>query len=184
MAAASPVARSTERKGVNVVEEDGVEVFRLTSGDPNIYEGGWDTPRHMKDAVVKAVEDGYNMYPHRLEGLVDRLAESVAGWEKRINGVDYAPGDIITTQGVAGAIRLAFSLLMGPGDELLLTDPTYIPYKRVANQLGEPFSSGPSRKRAGSPTSTTSAARSPPRPRPSSSSTPRTPQAASTTRRP
>jgi len=129
--------RSRDYKGVNVVEEDGVEVFRLTSGDPNIYEGGWDTPRHMKDAVVKAVEDGYNMYPHRLEGLVDRLAESVAGWEKRINGVDYAPEDIIATQGVAGAIRLAFPLLMGPGDELLLTDPTYIPYKRVANRLGE-----------------------------------------------
>ncbi len=32
--------RSPDYKGVNVVEEDGAEIFRLVSGDPNIYEGG------------------------------------------------------------------------------------------------------------------------------------------------
>ena len=128
--------RRNDYKGVNVVEEDGVEVFRLTSGDPNIYEGGWDTPQHMKDAVVKAIQDGYNMYPHRLQGLHEKLVDSMVQWEKKVNNLNYAHEDIIPTQGVAGAIRLTFPLLMENGDELLLTDPTYIPYKRVANQLG------------------------------------------------
>jgi len=123
--------------GVNVVEEDGAEIFRLVSGDPNIYEGGWDTPRHMKDAVVKAIEDGYNMYPQRLEGLDVRLTESILGWEQKVNGVAYSPENIIPTQGVAGAIRLAFPHIMGKGGELLLTDPTYIPYKRIGNALGK-----------------------------------------------
>ncbi len=87
--------RSPDYKGVNVVEEDGAEIYRLISGDPNIYEGGWDTPRHMKDAVIKAIEDGYNMYPNRIEGLDARLTESILGWERRVNGVHYAPEDII-----------------------------------------------------------------------------------------
>ena len=129
--------RSPDYKGVNVVDEHGVEIFRLVSGDPNIYQGGWDTPRHMKDAVVKAIEDGYNMYPNRLEGLHERLVDSIVRWEESVNRLNYAPEDIIPTQGVAGAIRLVFPLLMEPGDELLLTDPTYIPYKRVGNQLGK-----------------------------------------------
>ena len=129
--------RSPSYKGVNVVEEDGVEIFRLVSGDPNIYEGGWDTPRHMKDAVVKAIENGYNMYPNRLEGLQERLVDSIVRWEESANRLNYAPEDIIPTQGVAGAIRLVFPLLIDPGDELLLTDPTYIPYKRVGKQLGK-----------------------------------------------
>ncbi len=129
--------RRNDYKGVNVVEEDGVEVFRLTSGDPNIYEGGWDTPQHMKDAVVKAIQDGYNMYPHRLQGLHEKLVDSMVHWEKKVNNLNYTHEDIIPTQGVAGAIRLTFPLLMENGDELLLTDPTYIPYKRVANQLGK-----------------------------------------------
>ena len=129
--------RNPDYKGVNVVEEDGAEIFRLVSGDPNIYEGGWDTPRHMKDAVIKAIEDGYNMYPNRIEGLDARLTESILGWERRVNGVQYAPEDIIPTQGVAGAIRLAFPHIMEPGGELLLTDPTYIPYKRIGNTLGK-----------------------------------------------
>jgi aspartate/methionine/tyrosine aminotransferase len=129
--------RSPDYKGVNVVVEDGTKIFRLTSGDPNIYEGGWDTPRHMKDAVVKAIEDGYNMYPNRLEGLDTRLTESILGWERRVNGIHYSPEDIISTQGVAGAIRLVFPHIMEPGDELLLTDPTYIPYKRIGNTLGK-----------------------------------------------
>ena len=129
--------RNPDYKGFNVVEEDGAEIFRLVSGDPNIYEGGWDTPRHMKDAVVKAIEDGYNMYPNSLEGLDNRLTESILGWEKRVNGVQYSHEDIIPTQGVAGAIRLAFPHIMEPGDELLLTDPTYIPYKRIGDALGK-----------------------------------------------
>ncbi len=129
--------RSPDYKGVNVVKEDGVDIFRLVSGDPNIYQGGWDTPRHMKDTVVKAIRDGYNMYPQRLEGLHEKLVDSIVRWEKKVNDLDYAPEDIIPTQGVAGAIRLTFPLLMKPGDELLLTDPTYIPYKRIANQLGK-----------------------------------------------
>jgi hypothetical protein len=33
--------RSPDFKGVNVVEEHGVEIFRLVSGDPNICEGGY-----------------------------------------------------------------------------------------------------------------------------------------------
>lgn len=129
--------RNPDYKGLNVVEEDGVEVFRLTSGDPNIYEGGWDTPQHMKDAVIKAIQDGYNMYPHRLNGLHEKLVDSMIRWEKKVNKLNYAPEDIIPTQGVAGAMRLTFPQLMKPGDELLLTDPIYIPYKRVANQLGK-----------------------------------------------
>jgi aspartate/methionine/tyrosine aminotransferase len=130
--------RRVDYKGVNIVDEDGAEIFRLVSGDPNIYEGGWDTPRHMKDAVVKAIEDGYNMYPKRLEGLASRLTESIIiGWERRVNDVQYTPKDIISTQGVAGAIRLAFPHIMGSGGELLLTDPTYIPYKSIGNTLGE-----------------------------------------------
>jgi len=68
--------RSSSYKGVNVVEEDGVEIFRLLSGDPNIYEGGWDTPQHMKDAMIKAISDGYNMYPHWLIGIRARSIHS------------------------------------------------------------------------------------------------------------
>lgn len=124
-------------KGVNVVEENGREVFRLVSGDPNIYEGGWDTPQHMKDAVLKAIEDGYNMYPNRLDGLNSRLIASIVSWERRLNDVDYSIEDIIPTQGVDGAIRLLFPFLMEDGGELLLTDPTYIPYKRVAEKYGK-----------------------------------------------
>jgi hypothetical protein len=75
-------------KGVNVVEENGREVFRLVSGDPNIYEGGWDTPQHMKDAVLKAIEEGYNMYPNRLDGLNSRLIASILSWERRVNDID------------------------------------------------------------------------------------------------
>jgi aspartate/methionine/tyrosine aminotransferase len=129
--------RNPDYKGVNIVKENGRDVFRLISGDPNIYEGGWDTPQYMKNAVIKAIEDGYNMYPNRIEGLDTLLIESIIRWEKRINGMSYSANDIIPTQGVAGAIRLAFPHLMKPGEDLVLTDPTYIPYKRIGNNLGK-----------------------------------------------
>jgi aspartate/methionine/tyrosine aminotransferase len=129
--------RNPDYKGVNIVKENERDVFRLISGDPNIYEGGWDTPQYMKNAVIKAIEDGYNMYPHRIEGLDSLLIESIIRWEKRINNMNYSPNNIIPTQGVAGAIRLAFPHLMKLGDDLVLTDPTYIPYKRIGNKIGK-----------------------------------------------
>ena len=106
--------RSLDYKGVNIVKQDGSEIFRLVSGDPNIYQGGWDTPQHMKDAAIKAIQDGYNMYPQRLEGFQQKLVESIVQWEKTVNGLDYASDDIIPTQGVSGAISLAFPQLMKP----------------------------------------------------------------------
>ena len=122
--------RSSCYEGVNVVEEDGVEIFRLLSGDPNLYEGGWDTPEHMKNAVIRAINDGYNMYPHRLPGSLDRLTRAIVSWEKKMNNITYLERDIIPTQGISGGIRLVYSSILKPGDEIVLTDPTYIPYIR------------------------------------------------------
>lgn len=126
--------RSPQYKGVNVVDEDGTKVLRLVSGDPNVYEGGWDTPRYMKDAVIKAINDGYNMYQQYVQDLRGNFINAIITWEKKMNSVIYDNEHIIPTQGIAGGIRLLYSCILKQGDEIILTDPSYPTYINAVNE--------------------------------------------------
>ena len=42
------------------LEEKGIKVLHLNIGDPNKYD--FDTPQHMKDALLEATNQGYNGY--------------------------------------------------------------------------------------------------------------------------
>ncbi len=126
--------RNPDYKGVNIVEGDGAEIFRLISGDPNIYEGGWDTPRHMKDAVIKAIEDGYNMYPiKKLEYKVTLTDIEAPGvWDhrgsKRERNQDSVSGPPIGPQHVEHRESRTLKPISSPAAHpafILYSDPPY-----------------------------------------------------------
>jgi len=103
------------------LEAEGARILYLNLGDPLKYD--FETPRHVREALAAAAEDGYNHYSPS-EGDPG-LREAIAERESRVKGVKIEPGDVIVTQGVAEAIGLTMAALLNPGDEILLPDPTY-----------------------------------------------------------
>lgn len=101
----------------------GTEVHRLVQGEPD-----FDTPPHIVEAAMQAMREGYTHYPPS-EGYLD-LREAVASKLERENGLSVDPRtEVIVTNGAGLGLYLAIMAVVDPGDEVILSDPTYGPYQ-------------------------------------------------------
>jgi alanine-synthesizing transaminase len=114
------------------IAKTGKKIFYLNIGDPVAFD--FDTPRHVKQALSKAVEEGANAYSPS-EGLPE-LRQAICQKEKRINGVDVSADDVIVTSGISEGIQMVMAALIDAGDEILLPGPTYPPYISYAKFFG------------------------------------------------
>ena len=114
------------------LERAGRKVIYLNIGDPLKFD--FDTPEHIKEALYRAVREGRNWYGPS-EGLPE-LREAICEKEKRFNGVDIAPEDVVITTGVSEAINFLFGALLEAGDQVLVPGPTYPPYISYARFYG------------------------------------------------
>jgi tyrosine/nicotianamine family aminotransferase len=106
------------------VAKTGKKIYYLNIGDPVAFD--FDTPQHIKQALMKAVEEGANAYSPS-EGLPE-LRQAITQKEKRVNGVDVSSEDVIVTSGISEGIQMVMAALIDAGDEVLLPGPTYPPY--------------------------------------------------------
>lgn len=106
------------------LEQQGIKILHLNIGDPNKYD--FDTPQHMKDALYKAAQEGFNGYSLP-EGFLE-LREEIVKREKKRNKVDYKTDDVCVTTGVTESLQLLLNSSLNPGDELLIPGPTYPQY--------------------------------------------------------
>jgi len=115
-------------------------VVRLHIGDPD-----YPTPKHICEAAIKAMRDGYTHYAppggylELKEGICERL------WEDK--KIQKTPDEILVTHGASEGIFLSISTLLNPGDEVLIFDPSYSLYATATRMLGivpifVPFVSG------------------------------------------
>jgi alanine-synthesizing transaminase len=114
------------------VAKTGKKIFYLNIGDPVAFD--FDTPPHIKQALINAVEKGANAYAPS-EG-VPELRQAIAQKEKRVNDVEVSADDVIVTQGISEGIQMVMAALIDAGDEILLPGPTYPPYISYARFFG------------------------------------------------
>jgi aminotransferase len=100
------------------------DVIRLELGEPD-----FDTPQHIKEAAIQAINEGFTHYTSA-EGLLE-LREAVARKLKRENRIDADPEtEILITDGGLGAVFAAIQSLVNPGDEVLIFDPFWPRYRQ------------------------------------------------------
>lgn len=114
------------------LEEKGNKICYLNIGDPVKFD--FDTPKHLKSALWEAVKKGENWYGPS-EGLL-KLRKAVCRKEKRINGIDISPEDVVVTSGVSEGILFTMAALIEGGDEVLVPGPTYPPYTSYSKFFG------------------------------------------------
>ena len=98
------------------------DVISLGIGEPD-----FDTPWHIREAAIYALEKGRTTYTSNLGllSLREAIAESVA---KNFQ-VRYEPrNEILIAVGVSEAMDLAFRALIDPGDEVIYHEPCYVSY--------------------------------------------------------
>lgn len=82
-----------------------------------------DTPQHIKDATIAALQSGAVHYSD-LQGLPE-LRNAIADKLRRQNDLNITPDEIIVTNGLTQASFAAFMAFLDEGDECLLLAPYY-----------------------------------------------------------
>jgi aminotransferase len=120
----------TERQELLALAEEKTNLIKLGRGDPDL-----DTPKPIRDAAKKALDEGYTHYTH-WRGMKE-LREEISKKLKEDNGLDYDPEDeIVVSTGVQESMYVVFQSLLEPGDEVLIADPHYTSYDAVVEFAG------------------------------------------------
>ena len=102
------------------------DVISLGVGEPD-----FDTPWHIRDEGIFALEKGKTFYTSN-SGLKE-LRQEIANYIKRTQGIDYNPDDeIIVTVGGSEAIDIGIRALVNDGDEVIIPQPSYVSYEPCA----------------------------------------------------
>ncbi len=100
------------------LEDAGRSIIHLEIGEPD-----FDTVAPIRDAGAQAIMRGDTHYTPAL-GLPE-LRSAISHFYAQRYAADVASDRIVITPGASGALLLALSLLVDPGDEVLLPDPCY-----------------------------------------------------------
>jgi aminotransferase len=99
------------------------DVISLGIGEPD-----FDTPWHVRESTVFALERGATHYTSNF-GYLD-LRRALARYVAKVFGADYNPdNEVLVTVGVSEALDLALRALLNPGDEVIYHEPCYVSYR-------------------------------------------------------
>lgn len=106
------------------MERKGADVIHLEVGEPD-----FETPECIKQAAIKALVEGKTHYTHSL-GLVE-LREAICEHYFEKYKVQISPDRVLVTSGTSPAMVVLFSTLLNPGDEVILSNPSYSCYSNL-----------------------------------------------------
>ncbi len=111
------------------LKKSGVDVISLSLGEPD-----FDTPEVLKAAGIKAIEENITHYTP-VPGILD-VREAISQKFKRDNGLDYAPDQIVVSNGAKQSITNVVLSLVDPGEEVILPAPYWVSYADMVALAG------------------------------------------------
>jgi aspartate aminotransferase len=119
-----PSQTTAMRQRAQALKAEGKDVLAISSGEPD-----FDTPRHIRDAAIAAIERGETRYTD-ISGTL-ALRRAVAEKFRRDNGLDYAPEEIIVSTGGKQVIYDAMVATLNAGDEVIIPTPCWVSYPDI-----------------------------------------------------
>ena len=106
------------------LKAQGVDVINMSVGEPD-----FNTPDHIKAAAIKAVEDNWSRYSP-VPGYPS-LRQAIVAKLKKENGLDYAPSQILCSNGAKQSVCNAVMALVNAGDEVIIPAPYWVSYPQM-----------------------------------------------------
>ncbi|MFG6356005.1 MAG: aminotransferase class I/II-fold pyridoxal phosphate-dependent enzyme [Acetatifactor sp.] len=117
------------RKFFDIVSEM-KDAISLGVGEPD-----FDTPWHIRDEGIYALERGRTFYTSNA-GLKE-LRQEVCNYIRRKQGVEYAwDKEVVITVGGSEAIDICLRAMVNPGDEVIIPQPSFVSYEPCAILAG------------------------------------------------
>ena len=114
------------------------DFFNLGLGEPD-----FDTPAHVKEAAIRALNAGFTSYTSN-KGI-EELRAAICDKFKRDNNFSVSPEEIIVTSGASEALHIALLAVVERGDEVLIPNPGFVSFAPLtklaeAKPVGVPLS--------------------------------------------
>lgn len=103
---------------------EGIDVISLSIGQPD-----FDTPEHIKQAAIEAMNRGDTGYPpvagkpELRQAIVDRL--------KQVHNIERTPEEVIVANGAKQVLFNAFVCSVEAGDEIIIPAPYWVSYSNT-----------------------------------------------------
>ncbi len=107
----------------------GVDLADFGAGEPH-----FETPRHIKDAAIEAINKGFTRYT-AVAG-VPEVRKAIVARHKADFGTDYAVDECVFTTGGKLALFNALQVLVDHGDEVILPVPYWVSFKDIIQYAG------------------------------------------------
>ena len=114
-------------KYADAAKRNGVHVYHLNIGQPDILtpECALEAVRNIDRKVLEySPSQGYKSLRTKMVGYYAEY------------GIDLSPDEIIVTTGGSEAVMFAYMACLNPGDEIIVTDPSYANYMAFAISCG------------------------------------------------
>ena len=106
------------------LKSEGKDIIGLGAGEPD-----FDTPQHIKDAAITAIDAGFTKYTQ--VGGTPGLKKAIIAKFKRDNDLDYTAKQILVS---CGGKQSFFNLVLAtinPGDEVIIPAPYWVSYPDI-----------------------------------------------------
>ncbi len=111
------------------MKSQGIDVIGFGAGEPD-----FDTPVHIREAAIKAINEGHTRYTPAAG--TPELKEAIADKLKAENGLEYNPAQIIVSNGAKHSLSNVFTALLNPGDEVMIPAPYWVTYPELVSLNG------------------------------------------------
>ncbi len=105
----------------NELKAQGVDVINLSVGEPD-----FNTPDHIKEAAKRAIDENFSFYTP-VPGYMS-LRKAICAKMKNENGRDFAPEQIIVSNGAKQSLCNCILAMVNPGDEVIIPTPAWVSY--------------------------------------------------------
>src|SRR5687768_7104428 len=110
-------------------EAQGHDVIHLEIGEPD-----FDTPRNIRDAAKRALDEGWTHYGPPLGQ--PKLREAIAGDSSKRRGIQVDPANVVVTPGAKPIMFYALLALIDDDDEVIYPDPGFPIYESMTRYAG------------------------------------------------
>lgn len=111
------------------LKAQGKNILSFSAGEPD-----FDTPQVIKDAAIKAINEGFTKYT-AVDGIPE-LKAAIALKLKRDNNLEYKPNQIITNNGAKHSLYNLFACTIQNGDEVIIPAPYWVTYPELVQYCG------------------------------------------------
>ncbi len=111
------------------MKSEGKDIIGFGAGEPD-----FDTPAHIKEAAIKAINDNFTRYTPA--SGIPELKEAISKKIFRDSGLTYIPEQIVVSNGAKHSLNNVLAALLNDGDEVIIPSPYWVSYPELVKLNG------------------------------------------------